>query len=128
MENVESSSLTKKILVGTGASLVSAMALILVFAFCLRFFGMGEGAITVIVQIIKGVSVLLGVMIALKKHKEMGFLSGTLIGIMFTALSFLVFSVLDGFRFEFDITVLTDLVFGAVIGAICGVIAVNIKK
>lgn len=128
MEKVENTSLVKKILLGTAAATASAMALILVFAFCLKFFGMSEGLILIIVQIIKGISVFLGTMLALKKQKEMGFITGILVGAMFTALSFLVFSVLNGFTFEFSSSLLIDLIFGSIIGGICGVIAVNIKK
>lgn len=128
MEKVENTSLLRNILVGTCAALGASMVLVLVFAFCLRFFGMSDGVITIVVQIIKGLSVLFGTFIALKKQKELGIWTGVLIGAMFTALSFLVFSVLDGFRFEFSTTILTDLIFGAIVGGICGIIAVNTKK
>ena len=128
MEKVENTSLLRNILVGTCAALGASMVLVLVFAFCLRFFGMSDGVITIVVQIIKGLSVLFGTFIALKKQKELGIWTGVLIGAMFTALSFLVFSVLDGFRFEFSSTILIDLVFGSIIGGISGIIAVNLKK
>ena len=78
-------------------------------------------------QVIKGVSVFLGVFLGLKKSKELGLVCGLLIGFIYTIAAFLVFSILSG-SFNFDITLLTDIVFGAIIGAICGIICVNIKK
>ena len=57
----------------------------------------------------------------------MGLVSGLLIGILFTMIAFIVFSVLDG-RFVFDRTLLNDMLFGGIMGAICGIICVNIKK
>lgn len=128
MEKTEKTSFWKQSMIGAGWALVASMMLVLMFAFFLRMFGFGEGAINVIVQIIKGASVFMGVMLAMKKQKEMGFLTGLVIGVLFTIISFVVFSCLDGFRFEFSATLLNDLIFGGVIGGICGIIAVNLKK
>ncbi|MFQ6749566.1 MAG: TIGR04086 family membrane protein [Clostridia bacterium] len=128
MEKVEKTSFWKQSIIGAGWALGFSMLLVLIFAFGLRLFGFGEGAINVIVQIIKGASVLMGVMIAMKHQKEMGFLTGLGIGLVFTVISFVVFSCLDGFRFEFSGTLLNDLIFGGIIGGICGIIAVNVKK
>ena len=50
-----------------------------------------------------------------------------LIGFVFTIVAFVSFSLLCG-SFVFDKTLLTDIVFGAIIGGICGIIAVNLKK
>lgn len=128
MENIEKQSFVWLIVKGALYALTMSLILILVFAFVLRFFGIGEGAISAIVQIIKGVAVLFGTLVAMKKTKEMGFLCGMTIGLIFTLLSFAVFSVLDNFTFEFSRTLLNDIVFGSIIGGICGIIAVNAKK
>lgn len=122
-----SSSFIKNLLLGTMTALCTSLLLVLVFAFLLKFTNIPESTIKPINQIIKGVSVFLGVFIGLKKSKELGLVSGLLIGLVYTLLAFLVFSILSG-NFSFDMTFLTDLVFGAIIGAICGIICVNIKK
>ena len=128
MEKVEKPSFWGITLQGAIWALVLSMMMILVFAFCLRFFGFGENAINVIVEIIKGTSVLGGVFFAMRKSHEMGFLTGLVIGLLFTIISFVVYSCLDGFAFEFSHTLFYDLIFGSIIGGICGIIAVNIKK
>ena len=97
---------------------------ILIFAFLIRFISISDNAISPINQVIKGVSILTGTFIGLKRTKEMGFISGLVIGIIYTALSFVTFSILDG-QFVFSKTLLNDLLFGGIIGAICGVIAIN---
>lgn len=112
---------------GTLISLCVSLVLVLVFAFLLKFTNIPESIIYPINQVIKGLSIFLGVFISLKKSKELGLVSGLLIGFIYTMLAFLVFSLLAG-AFKFDITLLTDVVFGAIIGAICGIICVNIKK
>lgn len=112
---------------GTLISLCISLVLVLVFAFLLKFTNIPDSIIFPINQVIKGVSIFLGVFISLKKSKELGLVSGLLIGFIYTFLAFLVFSILSR-SFTFDITLLTDVVFGAIIGAICGIICVNIKK
>ena len=112
-----------------GALIALSISLIgiLIFAFVLRFVAIPDNAISPINQVIKGISVLVATLIALKKSKEMGLVTGLLIGLVYTAVSFLTFSILDG-HFSFSTTLLNDLLFGSVIGAICGIIAVNLKR
>lgn len=112
---------------GVLIALCTSLVLVLVFAFLLKFTNISDSAIAPVNQVIKGISIFLGVFVGLKKCKELGLVSGLLIGFIYTILAFLVFSILSG-SFTFDITLLTDTVFGAVIGAICGIISVNIKK
>lgn len=128
MEKTVSSLLWKTAGLGTIFALCASLVLVLALAFCLRFFGFSENALNIIVEIIKGVSILVGTFWALKHTKEMGLLSGILIGLGFTVVSFLVFSVLDGFTFDFSNTFLTNIIFGSIIGGISGIIAVNLKK
>ena len=121
------SSFFKNTLVGTLVAICVSLILVLIFAFMLKFTNIPDKAIKPVNQIIKGISVFVGVFIGLKKTKELGLVSGLLIGFIYTILAFLTFSILSG-SFTVDITFLTDIVFGAVIGAICGIICVNIKK
>lgn len=116
-------SLLKGVIISLCVSLVS----VLVFAFLLKFTNISESIITPINQIIKGVSIFLGTFLGLKKEKKMGLISGLLIGMIYTLLAFVVFSALNG-SFVFSRTLVTDFCFGGIIGAICGIICVNIKK
>lgn len=115
--------IAKGVAVGLCVSLVG----ILLFAFILRFTSISDKVIAPVNQVIKGVSIFLGVFVGLRKHKQLGLLNGILIGLLFTIVAFLVFSILDG-AFCFDRTLLNDIVFGSIIGAICGIICVNLKK
>ncbi len=112
---------------GTLIALSFSLIGILIFAFILKFTNISEGVITPINQVIKGVSIFLGVFLALKKQREMGLVSGLLIGLLYTIFAFLVFSILSG-HFAFDMTLVHDLIFGTIIGGICGIISVNLKK
>ena len=109
--------------IGLGVSLI----LVLIFAFILKFTNISDSVISPVNQVIKAASIFLGVFLGLRKQKEMGLVSGLCIGLLFTIIAFLTFSVLDG-HFAFDRTLLNDTIFGSIMGAICGIICVNIKK
>ena len=116
-------SLIKGALIALSISLIA----ICIFAFVLRFCDINSSAIKPINQAIKIISILIGTLIGLKKSKEMGFISGFCIGLLYTILAFVVFSILNG-GFVFDRSIINDLIFGSLAGAIAGVIAVNFKK
>lgn len=112
---------------GVLISICVSLILVLLFAFLLKFTNIPESTIKPVNQVIKGISILIGTFLALKKSKELGLLSGLIIGFLYTVIAFLIFSCLGGI-FALDITFLTDILFGAVMGAICGIICVNLKK
>ena len=120
------SSFFKPIIKGVVVAICVALVLILLFAFLLRFTNIPENIIAPVNQVIKGISIFLGVLFGLKKVKENGIINGLFIGLLFTILAFLVFSLLDG-AFVFDRTLINDIIFGTIIGAICGIICVNLK-
>ncbi len=115
------------IIKGSLIALCISLVGILIFAFILKFASISDKAIRPINQIIKGVSVLVGVFVAMRKVDKMGLVGGLLIGLVYTILAFVVFSILDG-NFEFNLTLLNDFLFGGIMGAICGIIAVNVKR
>ena len=113
----------KSSLIALCISLIS----ILFFAFLLKFTNISDKFITPVNQVIKGVSIFLGVFLGFRKEKKMGLLGGFLVGLIYTIIAFISFSLLDG-GFSFDKTLIYDIIFGSIIGAICGIICVNIKK
>ena len=127
INNLKEVSFWGNVIKGSLMALSICLILILVFAFVLRFVAIEDGMIRPVNQIIKTLSILIGTFSSLKKSKEMGLVSGLLIGMLFTIISFVAFSVLDG-NFEFGISLVNDCLFGSIIGAISGIIAVNIFK
>ncbi len=108
------------------AALVVTLALILIAAFAIKTFNVPTDAITIINSVIKGVSVLVATLVFLHLPNS-GYLRGLIVGILYIALSFVVFSLFNG-EFKFGINLLNDFAFGAVAGLIGGIIAVNIRK
>lgn len=123
----EKKGIIKPIVKGVFVALAVSLVSILLFAFLLRWTNISESLIAPVNQVIKGVSIFLGVFFGLKKVKHNGIINGLLIGFFYTIFAFLVFSLLDG-AFSFDRSLLNDIIFGTIIGAICGIICVNLKK
>jgi len=115
------------IIKGSLIALCTSFIGILIFAFLLKFTNISDKFITPINEVIKGVSIFFGVFIGFKREKKLGLIGGFLIGLIFTILAFISFSLLGG-GFNFDLTLLYDTIFGGILGGICGVICVNIKK
>lgn len=115
------------LLKGSLMALSISLILICIFAFVLRFCDIKTEAIKPINQVIKILSILIGSFYGLKKTREMGLINGFSIGIAYTVLAFVVFSILNG-GFTFERTIINDLIFGGIAGAIAGIISVNFRK
>ncbi len=107
-------------------ALITALVLVLLSALAVKLFNISDGAIPIINQIIKSISIFLGCMLSLKKPTN-GWLRGTICGFAFVWISYIVFSLLDS-HFEFGLSLFNDCVLGTLSGLISGIIAVNIRK
>jgi len=112
---------------GSLIAVVVSLIGILFFAFVIKLFGITDEFLKPVNQVIKAASILVGVFGAVKKYRENGLVLGLIVGLCYTLLAFIVFSALNG-SFALDKTLLNDVLFGGIMGAISGVIAVNIKK
>lgn len=126
MQN-EKGGFIKSLVKGSIFSLSISLIAVCVFAFMLRFLNISVGLIVPINQVIKIGSILIGVFIGLKKAKEMGLITGFLIGVIYTLLSFVVFSLLNG-GITLKPSLVNDVLFGGIAGAISGIVAVNFRK
>ena len=104
-----------------------SLVLILIFALLIKFLNISEALILPINQVIKIVSIFVGTIFTFGANKSKGFVKGLLIGVIYTILAYLVFSILAG-QFSFTLTSFSDMLFGGLIGGISGIIVVNIKK
>ncbi len=126
-ENDNSPKVWVNVLKGSLVALSVSLVGILIFAFFIKYVAVPTEAIKPINQVIKAISLLVGAFVALRKVDQMGLINGLLIGLSYTILAFLVFSILDG-NFEFSKSLVNDLLFGGLIGGICGIISVNFRK
>jgi putative membrane protein (TIGR04086 family) len=114
-------SIVKGVLFALAVSLLGAI----VFAVILRACSLSDKVIYPTNQILKSLSVLLGVFLFTRGEK--GWLKGGIIGLLFTAVSYLAFSALGG-DFSLSWLIIAELLLGLFVGALSGIIAVNVRR
>ena len=106
-------------------AVILSLVLVLVAALVVKLFNISDGVIPILNQVIKGVSILLGCVIALKSRPGC-WLRGIIIGILYIALAFVIFSLLDG-EFVFCVGILNVVALGSITGMVSGILA-GLKK
>ena len=102
-----------------------SVILVLVFSLIITFTGLKSSFITPINYVIKLISVTAGVLAFVREGK--GALKGIIFGVIYFALSGLTFALVSG-SFDLGVQTFLDLAYCVVVGAITGILAVNIKK
>lgn len=116
------------VLKGAFNALIVSLISILIFAFIIKFVSIGDGLIRPVNQIIKIASILFGCFLAFKKNNEKTLFKGLLIGVIYTILAFVLFSLLNG-QFVFNKSLVLDILFGGAVGLISSIICnIFIKK
>lgn len=106
-------------------SLIISVALILILAVVAKYTDISDKAISAINQVIKVVALLLGILIGVKNQKG-GLIIGAIVGLLYTLLSFAIFSAISG-QLSFDKVTVFDFLICIAVGAISGILTVNLK-
>lgn len=110
---------------GVLISVAFSLFCVLILAMLGAIFSISETVISIITVIIKVLAVLIGVFIAVSGEK--GLLKGAFYGLIIIAVNYVLFSIIGG-GFSFTLKVLWELLLGLTVGAVAGIIAVNLKK
>ncbi|MBQ7712822.1 MAG: TIGR04086 family membrane protein [Clostridia bacterium] len=108
-------------------AILISMVSVLVFALVVKSTDVGEDVIGYVNLAIKILSVVIGCLVGFRRGSGFGWLKGVISGLLYVVTSFLVFSAISGEFSLADVSVL-DLVTGAVVGLLSGVLTVNLKK
>ena len=111
---------------GTIISVLVSLALVLIFALIVNLTEVPDAVIAPVNQAIKVVSLLLGALVGIREKKQ-GVFKGAICGLLYTLLSILIFGLISN-NVRFNVVSLIDVALGIVIGAISGIIAVNVGK
>lgn len=115
----------KMVVGGVLKGLIFSLAAVLVFSFIVKFCPLGDGVIHAVNQFIKSLAVFTGCFFSLKG--KLGWLKGMITGIFIFLFTYLVFTLLAGAD-VFSLGFAIDLLFGAAVGLISGIISVNVRK
>lgn len=127
IENEKRKNLFFDIIKGALISVSITLILILIFAVIIRFFNVSDGWIFPINQVIKVISIIIGLVAMLKGNSERGFLKGIILGAFYFLLSFCIFSILQG-NFAISMKNIYDFILTTFMGGLLGIILVNILK
>lgn len=107
-------------------SLIITFALIIIFAFVIKWASLDDKFISPVNMAIKGLSVFFGAMV-LTKNSSKGILQGLLFAGLYTIFAFTIFSILAQ-KLTLGLGLVADLAFSLVVGAIGGILGVNLHK
>ncbi len=106
-------------------ALIITLVAVLIFGIILKFIDLSNDIVMPINQVIKVVSILVASLLGVKQ-KSHGAIKGALCGLLYTLVSIFIFLILgNSLKDSFS---LIDLLMGTIIGAICGIIAINTGK
>lgn len=114
-----------QVLKSVAFTLIFVLALILIFALAINAFSISNGVIKAVNCIIKILAVFSGVFISVKN--DFGLIKGCVSGVVALAAAYIAFAILGSGETQ-AINVLWDVALGGVIGAVSGVLAVNLKR
>ena len=115
-----------EIIKAVAAALIFSLLLVLLSAFIIKFFNVPSGAVPVINQIIRTLSIFTGCMIFLRSP-GCGWLRGIITGISYSLLAFVLFSLLGG-GFSWNTTLLNNTAIGAATGLVSGIISMLVRR
>jgi len=90
---------------------------VLIFALLVQFVGMSSAMIGTIVQVIKVIAIFIGVLVVVKNVQKRAWLHGAILGLVYTVLAFLIFSIITP---NFSITdgLLYECLFAIIVGSL----------
>jgi putative membrane protein (TIGR04086 family) len=92
-----------------------------------KFVQLDDSTIKIVNQVIKVLSVVLGVNVSLKSDHTKGAIKGLFVGVIYSIVSYAVFGLLSS-TFTFSLSILFDALFAGLVGLIAGIFLVNLKK
>ena len=86
-----------------------------------------DGWLSPLKQIARVISIFVGCLLGFKGKTD-GWKKGLCLGLIYSVLAILIFSLMDKEPFAFSLSMLWDTLLGLVMGFICGILCVNLKK
>lgn len=114
------------LLKGLIASILITLAGMVVLAFAVVFIPFSDGAVLLVNQVLEIVSIFVGVVLAVGVGGNRGFLMGAALGLVYMVLGYGLYCLLDG-GLTPPVTMVGEFAMGALIGALSGAVAANIR-
>lgn len=117
----------KSIMMSVGISYLIALVLFLILALCVTYTSFKEEDIKIAVSVINAITVILSGALVCKNARTLGWLNGGIEGVIYTVILFLIsFLIFD--NLSFGLSFILSIVFSFLLGAVGGIIGINLKK
>ena len=100
---------------------IVSIILVLLLALLLKFVELSDNIITILDEVIKIISIFVAVKSLMKNYPTKTLIRAFLVGVVYTAFTFILFSALRG-SYSFNVGVVLDVLLGGLIGVIVAVI------
>ena len=120
----ESGNNIKKILIGSGVSIIITIIGLIIFASLLTYTSIAESAIPTVTIIITIISILIGSSICMSTVKKNGIINGVLVGLIYIGVIYILSSIVEG-EFSLNLKSIIMIVGALLSGAVGGIIGVN---
>lgn len=107
--------------------IIFTLAGIVIFAIVLKFVDVPSNVVGYINDVIKGVSIFIMVLFLKKASQEKLLLKSACGGIVYSLLSLIIFSILNG-SVNFNLTIVYDLIFAIIVAIVASVIVNLLSK
>ncbi|MDE6189539.1 MAG: TIGR04086 family membrane protein [Clostridia bacterium] len=107
-------------------SVIISLLAVIIFAVVVKFANLSQKAVQIVNIFLRIISIFFGTLLAIKSGKQ-GLFKGSVIGLLFILISYLVFSLING---SFAVNPLTafDIIFCLAAGLLSGIFTVNVRK
>jgi len=116
----------KKILIGSGISIVITIIGLIIFASFLTYTSISESTIPTVTIIITIISILIGSSMCMSTVKKNGIVNGVLIGLIYIGFIYVLSSIIEG-NFALELKSIIMIIGALLAGATGGIIGVNRK-
>lgn len=111
---------------GLATAIVITLAGMAVFAAAIIFLPISDGALVVMNQVLKVVSIFAGTVMAVGLGGKRGFAYGAVVGLVYMVLGYALYCLLDGALVS-PTQMVGEFLMGVVIGALSGAVVANLK-
>ena len=117
------------LIIGKGIiiSILISLLLILIYGILLTYTRISESPMTTVIMIITIISITLSSIYVAMRVASRGWLNGAITGLLYMIIIFLI-SLLFKIGVPFDKFIFSRMLMGFVIGALAGIIGINLKK
>jgi len=120
----ESGNNIKRILIGSGSSILITIIGLIIFASLLTYTSIAESTIPIVTIIITIISILIGSILTMSTAKKNGIINGVLIGLIYIGVIYILSSIIEG-NFGLDLKSIIMVIGALLAGAVGGIIGVN---